>query len=118
MGSIWLGTFKKLNDIESGIKEQLYKRDIVLGVGEMHILMELYQSDKQKPSALARSVGRAATSFTPTLDRLEKEGLIERQLHPSDRRAVLICLTRNGLALKDTIIGILAECEKRYGSKK
>ena len=44
------------------------------------------------------------TSVTNAVDRLEKAGLVERQPHPTDRRAVLVALTPEGreLAAKAT----------------
>jgi DNA-binding MarR family transcriptional regulator len=36
------------------------------------------------------------TSVTNTVDRLEAAGLVARELHPGDRRATLVALTRAG----------------------
>lgn len=52
--------------------------------------------DGMMASHLAKAVGRAATSFTPILDKIEKKGLIERRQHLSDRRAVQIFFTEKG----------------------
>lgn len=114
---IWVTTHSKLAAIERGIKEQLAKHEITLGIDEIHVLGELYKNDKQKPSALARSIDKPETSFTPTIDALEREELIMRQPHPLDRRAVLICLTAKGAMFKRTISTLLAEIELNYGSK-
>ncbi|MBT4268693.1 MAG: MarR family transcriptional regulator [Deltaproteobacteria bacterium] len=37
-----------------------------------------------------------SATLTGILDRLEKQALVVRQAHPSDRRAVIICLTDAG----------------------
>lgn len=45
-------------------------------------------------------VPRAATS---QIDAIEESGLVCRQLDPADRRAVLVCLTPRGRALRDRL---------------
>lgn len=71
----------------------------------MLVLHELYREDGQKASDLALKVGKAATSFTPLLDRLQEAELICRRPHPKDRRAVQIFLTIQGMALRKDIVG-------------
>lgn len=83
----------------------------------MYILNELYTADCRKASDLARQVGRAATSFTPILDQLEIIGMICRQMHPTDRRAVNICLTEKGKGVKATIQKIIGKVEVEFGNK-
>ncbi len=61
-----------------------------------HILKALEARDGQHASELARRVGRAATSFTPNLDKLEAAGLVTRKADKTDRRAVRIYLTEAG----------------------
>ncbi len=45
------------------------------------------------------------TSVTSAVDRLEAQGFVERQAHPSDRRAVLASITQSGrdIAAKATV---------------
>ena len=40
-----------------------------------------------------------ATSVTNAVDRLERQGFVERRPHPSDRRAILAVITRKGRAV-------------------
>jgi DNA-binding MarR family transcriptional regulator len=75
-----------------------------LSVIEMYILRALFERDGQHASELARAVGRAATSFTPNLDKLQDKGLIERRPNPSDRRAVRIYLTPNSSEYKNGVM--------------
>jgi MarR family transcriptional regulator, organic hydroperoxide resistance regulator len=63
----------------------------------------LYETDGQRASSLARSVGRAPTSFTPILDKVQTKGLIERRPEPADRRAINIYLTDKGKKLRKPI---------------
>lgn len=48
-----------------------------------------------KPHDLARHLGISSASTTKMLDRLSKEGFIERSPHPKDRRALVITLTES-----------------------
>ncbi|MFS0714761.1 MarR family transcriptional regulator [Microbacterium sp. 2P01SA-2] len=48
-----------------------------------------------KPHDLARHLGISSASTTKMLDRLAKEGFIERAPHPKDRRALVITLTES-----------------------
>lgn len=90
-GSIWCNLDIALRNLD-----QLFNRAIQplgLTIIEWYILRALYERDGQHASELARAVGRAATSFTPNLDKLQEKHYIERRPDPTDRRAVHIYLT-------------------------
>lgn len=90
-GSVWCNLDIALRNLD-----QLFNRSIQplgLTIIEWYILRALYERDGQHASELARAVGRAATSFTPNLDKLQQKGYIERRPDPTDRRAVHIYLT-------------------------
>ena len=75
---------------------------------------------------LARSLGQklqlSSATMTGILDRLEKLALVERQPHPEDRRAILICLTDQGRKNAKNINTIMVKANKEYleglGSEK
>lgn len=83
-----------------------------LNINDLHVLMTLYQQGDQMPSKLAEAAGFRPTSFTPLLDRLEQRGLIQRQKHPDDRRAILIVLTAAGEALRDPLVQTALKIER------
>lgn len=93
-GSLWVNLDIALRRLDQVIGRMLAPIDIT--IIEWYILRALYEHDGQHASALANAVGRAATSFTPNLDKLQNKGLIERRPDPSDRRAVHIYLTEKG----------------------
>lgn len=100
-GSIWCNldiALRNLDQIYGQVVEPLG-----LTVIEWYILRALYDQDGQHASELARAVGRAATSFTPILDKLQNKGMIERRPDPADRRAVRIYLTVKGSQLRDRV---------------
>jgi DNA-binding MarR family transcriptional regulator len=57
------------------------------------------------PTALFNSLMLSSGAMTNRLDRLEKAGYIERQAHPTDRRGILVTLTKQGLELIDSVVG-------------
>jgi DNA-binding MarR family transcriptional regulator/CheY-like chemotaxis protein len=56
------------------------------------------------PSALAKHCGVSRAAMTGLLDGLEQEGYVERDTHPSDRRALMVKLTPKGQQFLDWAI--------------
>jgi len=50
-------------------------------------------------------------AVTGTVDRLVRSGLVVRELHPSDRRSILVCLTPTGQRLVQEIFVVLREAQ-------
>ncbi|MFN8528005.1 MAG: MarR family transcriptional regulator [Anaerolineae bacterium] len=101
-GSVWCNLDIALRNLD-----QLFGRAVQplgLTIIEWYILRALYERDGQHASELARAVGRAATSFTPNLDKLQDKGLIERRPDPSDRRAVHIYLTKAAEQHRENVV--------------
>jgi len=57
---------------------------------DMECLRVLFLKGVSTPSELARHTGLTSGAATAMLDRLEKNGLIERRPNPNDRRGTLI----------------------------
>ena len=110
-GSIWCNLDIALRNLD-----QVYGQVIEplgLTVIEWYILRSLYEQDGQHASELARAVGRAATSFTPILDKLQNKDMIERRADASDRRAVRIYLTAKGNSHRDQVIASADQVDTR-----
>ena len=108
-GSVWCNLDIALRNLD-----QLFGRatkPLGLTIIEWYILRSLYERDGQHASELARAVGRAATSFTPNLDKLEGKGLIERRPDATDRRAVHIYLTARAEDLRDAVVESATEVD-------
>ncbi len=110
-GSIWCNldiALRNLDQVYGQIIEPLG-----LTVIEWYILRSLYEQDGQHASELARAVGRAATSFTPILDKLQNKDMIERRPDASDRRAVRIYLTSKGNSQREQILASADQVDTR-----
>lgn len=110
-GSIWCNLDIALRNLDQIFGQVI--QPLNLTVIEWYILRALYEEDGQHASELARAVGRAATSFTPNLDKLQDKGLIERRPDPNDRRAVHIYLTAAGKECKDSVIDAARQIDER-----
>jgi len=60
------------------------------------VLNFLSEEDEITSRQLGERTKLDSATLTGILDRLEAMGLIERRPHPADRRAISICLTKNG----------------------
>ena len=75
-----------------------------------------------KPSELAARVRASKQSINHMLGQLERLGYLERQDDPDDRRARRIHVTPRGraaaLVMRDTVVEVEREWERRLGSKR
>lgn len=113
-GSVWCNLDIALRNVD-----QLFRRSIrplELTVIEWYILRALYETDGQHASELAAAVGRAATSFTPNLDKLQNKGLIERRPDAGDRRAVRIYLTKDGKNKRNAVLDAAENIDQEIAS--
>jgi DNA-binding MarR family transcriptional regulator/CheY-like chemotaxis protein len=68
-----------------------------LGISQTKLTVLMYLKDESaSPSAIAKHCGVSRAAVTGLLDGLEQEGYVERDIHPSDRRALTIKLTPKG----------------------
>lgn len=64
--------------------------------GQLNVLEYLLQHDRIKPSDLIHYLATTPAAVTTILDRMEKNGLVERERNDSDRRIVWIHVTPKG----------------------
>ena len=60
------------------------------------ILLLLKQKDRRYMSEMGQIIGVDNSAMTRLVDRLEKAGLVKRQIDPENRRAISILLTSTG----------------------
>ena len=86
------------------------------------VLNFLGEEDRISSRNLGQKLGITSATMTGILDRLEKLALIERQSHPDDRRAILVCLTDQGRQIATEINAIMVAANKdflkRFSSQK
>jgi DNA-binding MarR family transcriptional regulator len=85
--------------LEALQKESLGTFD--LSFVEYSVLRLLARAGPLSPSRLAEQVVRTTGAMTKILDRLERRGYLERVPDPTDRRALLVGLTAEGLELSE-----------------
>jgi DNA-binding MarR family transcriptional regulator len=82
-----------------------YRKDGKLSQARMRLLIRLVIDNKLgidaglQPSALSESLGVSRNTVSALLNGLQEQGLIERHLHPTDRRQFLIRITPAGCDL-------------------
>jgi DNA-binding MarR family transcriptional regulator len=77
-------------------------------VEQWAILSRLWEQDGISQKDLSEKSLKDQPTITRILDKLEKRGLIHREIDPSDRRAFLICLTTEGLELRQPLTKLAA----------
>ena len=69
----------------------------------------LWERQGATQTEIADSISKDKTNLTRILDVMEKNGLITRQSHETDRRSYRISLTRKAWKMKDQLIAIAEE---------
>ena len=74
----------------------------------------LGEEDRILSCSFRQKLQISSATITGILDRLEKLALVERQPHPYDRRAILICLTDNGRKYAKEINSMMVKTNREY----
>jgi DNA-binding MarR family transcriptional regulator len=83
-------------------KQELAQYDLT--PPQLGILRFLWQEDGMTQIELSEKCQVDRTTLGGLIDRLERNGLVERQRHPSDRRAHQIKLTAKGKELEEPLM--------------
>jgi DNA-binding MarR family transcriptional regulator len=84
---------------------------------EGHVLSYLRSYAPCPIAVLHRVFGLQRSTLTSMLDRLERRGLVRRELSPTDRRSFLIHLTDAGADLAEAVQKPVEELERRIFSE-
>lgn len=82
--------------------------------GQFFMLVALFDEDCLLPSQLADKTALDRPTTTGLLDRLERDGWIERSLDPSDRRTLRVKLLARALERRDEILSIFEEINGQF----
>jgi DNA-binding MarR family transcriptional regulator len=78
------------------------------------VLGFLYEEDSVTSRSLGDRTVLDSATLTGVLDRLEALGLVERRVHPADRRAILILLTDEGRKTAAEIAEIMRSANREF----
>src|SRR5437016_137125 len=76
---------------------------------QARVLLSIARHEGESQAAVAAMLDIEPIALVRMLDRLHEEGLVERRLHPTDRRVRTLWLTPAGWAAVDRILEINAE---------
>lgn len=96
------------------ISEKLLPYDVT--PGQYGVLNCLWRQEATTPKDMARVLGLETTTVSGVLDRMQKKGLIERDVDPNDRRCVHVRLTERGMALERPVLSVVDEVNHQVWS--
>ena len=96
--------------VTSALKERFTRGGIVnVRPAYLGVLMSLWQQDGIKVNELGQRAGLEPSTMTGLIDRMERDGLVERTAHQDDRRAQKIHLTSQGRGVRQAVLAIIEE---------
>ncbi|GAA1889333.1 MarR family transcriptional regulator [Streptomyces durmitorensis] len=98
-----------VNGMAGQIAEHLRRRAARLGLTAPQAAALRELTGPMTMRELAERLSCEPSNATFVVDKLEKQALIERRPHPSDRRAKQLVLTPDGAALRERLLGLLSE---------
>jgi DNA-binding MarR family transcriptional regulator len=84
---------------------------LALTQGECHLLAHLHEAGPSPVAALHAAFAHKRSTLTSYLDRLERAGLVTRELRPEDRRSFLVSPTAAGKVAASRVHRRLAQLE-------
>ena len=93
------------------VKQQLSERlkEYNLTPGQYGVLNYLWEHQTATPKELAQTLMESNSAISTLLDRLQKQGLVHRQIDPNDRRSIQVVLTPEGENLKMGVLNTVNE---------
>ena len=73
-------------------------------IGQWAVLLFLYEGDGRTQAELSRLVAIEPATMVRNIDRMVRDGLVERRPDARDRRAVRIVLTEKARVLRDPLV--------------
>jgi len=75
-----------------------------LSIPKYGIIRQLYDNETLPLSKLSRLIFRGNSNLTTLVDRMERDGIVQRVNHHDDRRVKVLCLTKKGRGLAPKVI--------------
>ena len=101
-----------ISRVSLAVTAALKKEFASSGVGRVKpaylcVLMSLWQEDGLKVIELGKKAGLEASSMTGLLDRMERDGLVNRTTDPRDRRVLRIYLSKTGQNVRTSVLKVV-----------
>ncbi|MEU3776179.1 MarR family transcriptional regulator [Streptomyces sp. NPDC032472] len=97
-----------VNGLAQRIAEHVRERAAALGLTASQATALREMTGPMTMRELSERMCCEPSNTTFVVDKLEKQGLIGRHPHPTDRRAKHLVLTPEGAALRERLLGLLA----------
>jgi DNA-binding MarR family transcriptional regulator len=97
-----------VNGLAQQIADHVRERAVTLGLTAAQATALREMTGPMTMRELAERMSCEPSNATFVVDKLEKQGLIERRAHPTDRRARHLVLTAQGTALRERLLELLA----------
>jgi len=103
---------KALRKVTKAYREEIatYK----LTHGQFFLIVAIMEEEGLLPSELAEKTCQDRPTITGLLDRLEKDGWIERRPDSNDRRSLQIFLTLQAADKRETILRLFEETNQKF----
>lgn len=98
-----------VNGLAQQIADHVRERAVALGLTAAQATALREMTGPMTMRDLAERMSCEPSNATFVVDKLEKQGLIERHAHPTDRRARQLVLTADGTALRERLLDLLAQ---------
>jgi DNA-binding MarR family transcriptional regulator len=100
--------------LAKGFSRSLLSRAAEIGFspGQFPVLIELWREDGLTQREILDRLEIEQATLANTLARMERDGLIRREPHPSDKRAIRNFLTEKGRAIEKEAMAAAAEADQ------
>jgi MarR family transcriptional regulator, organic hydroperoxide resistance regulator len=97
-----------VNGLAQQIADHVRERAVTLGLTAAQATALREMTGAMTMRELAERMSCEPSNATFVVDKLEKQGLVERRPHPTDRRSRHLMLTTEGNALRERLLELLA----------
>lgn len=98
-----------VNGLAQQIAHHVRERAVTLGLTAPQATALREMTGPMTMRELAERMSCEPSNATFVVDKLEKQGLVERRAHPTDRRAKHLVLTPDGGALRERLLALLVQ---------
>ncbi|KOX01405.1 MULTISPECIES: MarR family winged helix-turn-helix transcriptional regulator [unclassified Streptomyces] len=98
-----------INGLAQQISDHVRVRAATLGLTVPQVTALREMTGPMTMRELAERMSCEPSNVTFVIDKLEKQGLVERRAHPTDRRAKQLVLTADGGSLREQVLELLAQ---------